>query len=1044
MSNNGASRVVDHNIFDLAPFPMWIYDINTFRFLAVNKEAVKHYGYTEREFLEMTIRDIRPEEDIPRLEIAVKEARTRTESYKESLFRHRKKNGDIIYVLIKSNLLTYNGVAADIVTAIDQTDRYERTLKIDTQKTYLKANNYISQILIGSNDWIDSISKCFEIIGRTIHADYLLYISLSPLDLKLANFVLWKRDWNIKYVISEIVKDNLRRTVTSLKHDLLKKKYVHLSVDDVKYGTSRFFLRTIGIKNLLIVPIILNNRLFGIVSAASKSKEGFNKNDIELFKNLSSNLNQLISKEIAHEQLKQSESKFKSLIQNGKDMIAILDHKANYLYVSSSAQKVLGYPSNFFIGKNAFNFIHEDDQPRLLNHLNEILINDSVSIEPYRFPDAFGNWKWIKTELSNHFKTLSINGIVANTHDVTAEMEKKIIDDLVSSMTLAISQPGSLVDSLQHSLKVLLERPKIKVCEFWMVSQDSSRLDLISQVVDPEMESFRSNITSFKKFIGLPGAVWKENKMLIWGKIHKTSKFIRRKYAQSVGLRTGIGFPIIYNKKIIGCITCLSISKKADLQEDALLLSKVARYLGPVIQQKITEVEYRSFFNISPDPHCIIGYDGYIKKYNQSFIDLFGYPSQKLTRIPIYDFIYSKDKKSLESYLRLFFKGKAPHSFQGRFLTADKKMIWLICSGTAIPESKVVIAVAKDITDQKLAENKLQTAYKRLQTAQTIAKLGYWTLDFATKNINWNNLTYEIFEEDISLFHPTLEDVFQRIHPDDRNLFQNTISEFHNSKTMSIEHRIITMGGKTKWVHEEIQAKLDSKNEVFKIEATIQDITERKEYEQELAISNDRFRLAMEASNEMIWEIDHSKNIITRGNGYENLILYKNFEPFNKDNSWVQNIYQKDRKRVWKSFNKAISDKEISVWSIEYRAISLNGEISYFIDRCHILRDLKGIAIRSIGSALNVTTSRQQLVKIKEQNSKLREIAWLQSHVLRAPLARILSLIYSSNNLESNDFSVEEIMQHIKSSALEMDEVIKGITEKTNYINNEDERNFTH
>lgn len=50
-------------IFDLCPHPMWIYDIETLAFLKVNKEAIRQYGYTEEEFLSMTIMDIRPKED---------------------------------------------------------------------------------------------------------------------------------------------------------------------------------------------------------------------------------------------------------------------------------------------------------------------------------------------------------------------------------------------------------------------------------------------------------------------------------------------------------------------------------------------------------------------------------------------------------------------------------------------------------------------------------------------------------------------------------------------------------------------------------------------------------------------------------------------------------------------------------------------------------------------------------------------------------------------------------------------------------------------
>ena len=53
-------------LFEASPMPMWVYDAETLRFLAVNDAAIRHYGYTRDEFLAMRITDIRPPEDIPR------------------------------------------------------------------------------------------------------------------------------------------------------------------------------------------------------------------------------------------------------------------------------------------------------------------------------------------------------------------------------------------------------------------------------------------------------------------------------------------------------------------------------------------------------------------------------------------------------------------------------------------------------------------------------------------------------------------------------------------------------------------------------------------------------------------------------------------------------------------------------------------------------------------------------------------------------------------------------------------------------------------
>ena len=60
-------------LFEQNPTPMWIYEIGTLRFLEVNETATRRYGYTRDEFLAMTIADIRPAEDLPRLNEMVRD-----------------------------------------------------------------------------------------------------------------------------------------------------------------------------------------------------------------------------------------------------------------------------------------------------------------------------------------------------------------------------------------------------------------------------------------------------------------------------------------------------------------------------------------------------------------------------------------------------------------------------------------------------------------------------------------------------------------------------------------------------------------------------------------------------------------------------------------------------------------------------------------------------------------------------------------------------------------------------------------------------------
>jgi len=109
------------SMFANNPQPMWIYDLETLTFLEVNDAALHHYGYTRDEFLSMTIKDIRPKEDIDHL---LKDDETTNHTYSSAdEWRHLKKTGEIITVEIVSHSLTFNERKARHVMVTDITER---------------------------------------------------------------------------------------------------------------------------------------------------------------------------------------------------------------------------------------------------------------------------------------------------------------------------------------------------------------------------------------------------------------------------------------------------------------------------------------------------------------------------------------------------------------------------------------------------------------------------------------------------------------------------------------------------------------------------------------------------------------------------------------------------------------------------------------------------------------------------------------------------------------------------------------------------------
>lgn len=135
------------DLFELSPIPMWVFDDNSLQFLDVNEAAIAHYGYSKKEFLDMTILNILDKVG------AEKVLEDRSNSINKignrfGIFTHRKKNGEEIIVEIKSNALVYNDREAKLVLANDITLNKKYVDAIESQNTKLKEIAWIQSHIV--------------------------------------------------------------------------------------------------------------------------------------------------------------------------------------------------------------------------------------------------------------------------------------------------------------------------------------------------------------------------------------------------------------------------------------------------------------------------------------------------------------------------------------------------------------------------------------------------------------------------------------------------------------------------------------------------------------------------------------------------------------------------------------------------------------------------------------------------------------------------------------------------------------------------------
>jgi PAS domain S-box-containing protein len=108
-------------LFDQSPLPMWVYDVETLAFLAVNDAAIRHYGYSREEFLAMRITDIRRSEEVPTLLENLR--REGSGSPLPRTWKHRRSDGSMIDVEITAGRVTFDGRDAALILANDVSER---------------------------------------------------------------------------------------------------------------------------------------------------------------------------------------------------------------------------------------------------------------------------------------------------------------------------------------------------------------------------------------------------------------------------------------------------------------------------------------------------------------------------------------------------------------------------------------------------------------------------------------------------------------------------------------------------------------------------------------------------------------------------------------------------------------------------------------------------------------------------------------------------------------------------------------------------------
>lgn len=433
----------------------------------------------------------------------------------------------------------------------------------------------------------------------------------------------------------------------------------------------------------------------------------------------------------------------------------------------------------------------------------------------------------MKEELQN--RNIELEKLVQQrTHDL-----EKVIEEFKSEIAERKKAQEQLIKEKELSNQVLDSMPGIVT------------------VADKNLRYIRWN----KNFEVIAGDAAKENRIMHIGDFaaDENARQTVREFFQEMFLNKRTSGELSATLKNGETITLHVTGRKIDYEGKPCVLAISV----DITERKKMEEQLRNEKNLSNEiidsiPGLFALFDGNMKfiRWNKSFELVSGYTPKEILKLHGIDSFYDNEedkKKTAEILAEIFEKGSG--SAEVSPLMKDDKPVPIFFIGRSFKyKGKThLITTGIDISDRKMAEEKLRQSETLLAEAEHLAKVGSWSLDLRTNRVTWSDEVYRIFGVEPLEFDPRLETVIEFSHPDDKDTVLQIVEQgIKTKKPYDFHYRIRRPDGEERILHVSGTVMADEEGNAVREYGAVQDVTESKKAEEMLKQSYQQIRLLTE------------------------------------------------------------------------------------------------------------------------------------------------------------------------------------------------------